>query len=121
MALAVIAGAVGLRDQGVEAEQQAHSEDGKRHVDRRADAHGANGGGAERRHHDGVDDAHAHPTQFGQDDRHGQAKHGAKFRSDRCAHAPDSRPSVPPSSSRPGRCAWRSRVRPARPVTTAQL
>jgi hypothetical protein len=79
VAVAVVAGAVGLRHERVEAQQQAHAEDGDGHVNRGADAGRADGRRAERRHHDGVHDTHRHPPQFGEHDRQRQAQHRGQF------------------------------------------
>ena len=79
----MIAGAVGLRHQRVEPEQQAHPEDGEGDVQRVADAGGADRRRSERRDHDRVDDAHAHPAELGQHDRHRQTQHRAQVPSGR--------------------------------------
>ena len=86
VAVAVIAGAVGLRHQRVEPEQQAHAEDREGDVDRVADAGGADRRRSERRDHDRVDDAHAHPAELGQHDGHRQTQHRAKFRPEGRGH-----------------------------------
>ena len=74
MTLAQVAGAVGLRHEGVEPEQHAHAEDRGREIQDAAQADRADGFGREPADHQRVDDAHEHPAKLGHDDRPGQAQ-----------------------------------------------
>ena len=75
-ALVETPGAVRLRHQRVEAEQQAHAEHGVGEVNGVADAHRADRGGPERAHHDRVDHAHRHPAELGEDHGSRDPQHG---------------------------------------------
>ena len=79
MALVVIVAAVGLGDQRVEAEEQADAEERRRVVDGVAEGDRADGGGAQRADHDGVDDALGHPAELAQDDRNRENNERAEF------------------------------------------
>ena len=79
VAIVGVAGAVGLRDQGIEPEQQSHPEDGEGDVERVADAGRADRRRSERRDHHRVDQAHAHPAEFSQHDRHCQTQQGREL------------------------------------------
>ena len=75
------AGAEGLGDQGVEAYEEAFAEEGEDKEQTGADADGGHGLGTvgEAADHHGVHDGHADPSDFGQDERQGQVKRGAKL------------------------------------------
>ena len=72
-------GAKALRHERIERKEQSRPEhhDGKEQ--RGPDTDAADDGGPKRPHEDGVDDAHEHPADLGQDDRPGKRHHGAKF------------------------------------------
>ena len=78
-ALVEAAGAIGLGDQGVQAQQQADAEDGHGEVEGAPQADRADGLGAEAADEEGVDDAHGHPAQLGQDHGPGQPEHGPQL------------------------------------------
>ncbi len=65
----------------VEADEEAFSEKGEDHEDAGGNADSGDGGSAvgKATDHHGVDDDHAHPADFGEDEREGEAKGGAKF------------------------------------------
>ena len=65
-----------LRDQGIHAGQHAGAADGDRVEEHAAKTAGADGGGAEAAGHDGIDEAHRHPAEFGHGERRGEAQHG---------------------------------------------
>ena len=75
MAFLEAAGAERVRHQRVEPQQQPHREhdDGREH--RAADADGPDRLRAEPPDHQRVDDAHRHPTELGEDDRHREHEH----------------------------------------------
>src|SRR5580698_9715119 len=79
MAVVKAARAPGLRDEGVEAEQEADAEEGRRIVDSVAEADGADGVGPEAADHYEVDDGHGHPAQFGEDDGDGESQQSSEF------------------------------------------
>jgi hypothetical protein len=79
MAIVVVLAAVGLGDDGVQAEQQADAEERGRVENGVADGDGSDGGRAEATDHDGVDDALGHPAQLAEDDRYGQFCQGGQF------------------------------------------
>ena len=81
VAIFAAAGAEGLGDERVQADKEAFTEKGEDDEDAGGDADGADGFGAVRKaaDHHGVYDDHAHPTDFGEDEREGQVKSGAKF------------------------------------------
>ena len=83
-AVVAAAGAEGLRDQGVEADEQAFAEEGEDKKQAGADADGCDGLGAvwEAANEHGVFDGHADPADFGEDERDGQVKGGAQFGAD---------------------------------------
>jgi hypothetical protein len=72
------AGTVGLREVGVEAEENAGDAEGDGVVEDLAEGGGGDGEGGVGHvsHHDGVDDAHGHPAEFGEDEREGEREHG---------------------------------------------
>jgi hypothetical protein len=73
-------GAVGLRHERVEAEQDPQAEDRQGHEETAADADGADGFRTEAADHERVDHAHEHPAEFGEHDRRGKAQHRAELR-----------------------------------------
>ena len=81
MAVFAFAGAKGLRDEGVEADQESAAEKGQDVEQVGADADGADGAGAVRQvaDHDGVHYAHAHPADFGKNQRQSEPDSGTKF------------------------------------------
>ncbi len=76
-----LARAVGLRDVGVEAEQDAADAEGEGVVDDLGECGGGDGDGrvGQVADHDGVDDGHEHPAEFGEDERQGEREHGLDF------------------------------------------
>src|SRR5262245_9227426 len=68
-----------VRDERVESQQEAHSEDADRHEERTADANRANRLGTNPPDHHRVDDTHRHPAEFSHHDWHSQRKHRTKF------------------------------------------
>jgi hypothetical protein len=70
-----------LRDECVEAEQQAESEQSDRRENVGAEGDRSNGDGAvgKMADHDGVHDAHGHPAKFGENERDGEFDGGAKL------------------------------------------
>ena len=82
MAVVEAAGAPGLRDEGVKAEEKADAEEGGRVVDGVAEADGADGVGSETADHDEVDDGHGHPAELGEDDGNGEGEESAEFFAD---------------------------------------
>ncbi len=76
-----VAGTEGLRDKRVEADEDAFTTEGENVEEIGADGYGADGHGAvgKAADHHGVDDAHAHPADFGEDEREGEAESGAEF------------------------------------------
>jgi hypothetical protein len=100
----VIAGAVGLRHDGVEAEQDAHAAGGQGEEQDAGEADAADGFRPERADHQRVDDAHRHPADLGQDDGPGEAPERPKFGPPRSGHARRRRhgrghPAIIPSST----------------------
>ena len=81
VAVFALASAEGLGDEGVEADEEAFAEEGEDEEEAGADADGADGFGAvgETADHHGVDDDHAHPADFGEDERKGEAERGTEF------------------------------------------
>jgi hypothetical protein len=79
MAVVVVLAAVGLGDQGIEAEQQADAEERWRVEDGVADGDGSDGRWTEAADHDGVDDALGHPAEFAEHDGDGQLRQGGQF------------------------------------------
>ncbi len=71
----------GLGDECVEADKQTAAEESQNIKKVRADAYRADGAGAVGKvaDHDGVHDAHAHPADFGKDQRQCKADGGTKF------------------------------------------
>jgi len=76
-----VAGTEGLGHQGIEADEETFAEKGEDDEDAGADADGADGLGAiwKAADHHGVHDDHAHPAEFGEDERKGEAQRGRKF------------------------------------------
>jgi hypothetical protein len=74
-----VAGAVCLRDVGVEPEHQAHAEDRDGGEHTAAESGRADCRRTERADHHRVDDAHHHPADFGEDDRAGEFQECRKF------------------------------------------
>ena len=81
VAIFATTGAKGLRDESVEADEQTFSAEGEDDEEAGADADGGDGFGAagEATDHDGVNDVHAHPAEFGEDERKGEAQSGAQL------------------------------------------
>ena len=79
MAVFALAGAEGLRDEGVETDKQAAAEEAEDVDEDAAEADGGDGYRAvgKTADHHGVDDGHGHPAEFGEDEREGQAQSGA--------------------------------------------
>ena len=75
------AGAEGLGDEGVEADEEAFTEEGEDEEEAGTDADGSDGLGAvgEAANHHCVHDGHADPADFGEDERKGQIESGAKL------------------------------------------
>ena len=75
------AGAEGLGDEGVEADEDAFAKEGEDEEEAGADADGGDGLGAvgEAADEHGVFDGHADPADFGEDERDGEVESGAKF------------------------------------------
>jgi len=81
VAVFAAARAEGLRDESVEADEQAFAKKGEDDEEAGADADRADGlcaVGKATDHH-GVDDDHAHPTDFGEDERESKTEGGAKL------------------------------------------
>ncbi len=76
--------AVGLGEVGVEAEEDAGDAEGDGVVEDLAESAGGDGKGGVGHvsDHDGVDDAHGHPADFGQDERKGEREHGSDLGAD---------------------------------------
>ena len=81
VAVFAMAGAEGLRDEGVQADEKAFAEEGEDDEEAGGDADGADGFGGigKAADHHGVHDDHAHPADFGEDERKSEAEGGAKF------------------------------------------
>ena len=77
-------GAIGLGDHGIETQQEAFAENGEGEEQNAAQADRADGGGAIRQaaDHDGIDDAHGHPAEFGDDQRPGERQQRPPFAAD---------------------------------------
>jgi len=75
VAAAHVPGAVGLRDDRVQSEQQADTGDGDQHEGRPPHADGADRFRVDAADHHHVDDAHGDPADLGHDHRHGDAEH----------------------------------------------
>jgi len=82
-AVAILAAtrAEGLGDESVEANHEAFAEEGEYEEETGADADGADGLGAVREaaDHHGVNDDHAHPADFGEDERKGEVQGWPEF------------------------------------------
>ena len=76
-----MAGAKGLGDKGVEADEETFTKEGEDDEENGDEADGADGLGAvgKAADHHGVHDDHAHPADFGEDEREGEAQGGAEF------------------------------------------
>ena len=68
-----------LRHQGVEAQQESHSEDRERHEEDTADTDRADGLRAQPADHADVDDAHGDPAQLRDDHWHREGDHRLDF------------------------------------------
>ena len=81
MAIFALPGAEGLRNERVQANQYAAAKERDNIENAGADADGADGVGAVRlmTDHDGVDDAHGHPPDLGENKGQRQAQGGAHF------------------------------------------
>ena len=75
------AGAVGLGDDGIEAEQDAAEADGEGVKEDLREGGGGEGGGGvgQAADHGGVDQAHGHPAELAEDEGQGEQEHGAEF------------------------------------------
>ena len=84
MAIRHPAGAIGLRYHRVETQQQITAKHRAGEEQNAAKAHGADGDSAVRQaaDHDGVDDAHGIPAQFGKHQRPGQRQQRPPFAPD---------------------------------------
>ena len=71
----------GLGDQGVEADEEAFAEEGEHDEKTGGDADGPDGFGGvgKAADHHGIDEHHAHPADFGEDERKSEAQSGAEF------------------------------------------
>ncbi len=76
--------AVGLGEVGVEAEEDAGDAEGDGVVEDLAEGGGGDGEGGVGHvaDHDGVDDAHRHPADFGEDEGEGEGEHGPDLLAD---------------------------------------
>ena len=76
--------AVGLGEVGVEAEEDAGDAEGEGVVEDLAEGGGGDGEGGVGHvaDHDGVDDAHRHPADLGEDERQGEGEHGTDLVAD---------------------------------------
>ena len=76
--------AVGLGENGVEAKEDAADSEGQGVVHDLSEGSGAEGDGGVGQvpDHDGVDDAHHHPTDLGEYEREGEVEHGRDFAAD---------------------------------------
>ena len=83
--IVLAAGAEGLGDEGVEADQEAFAEEDEDEEEAGADADGGDGlrGIGEAADHHGVHDGHADPTDLGEDEGKRQVERGAKFGAER--------------------------------------
>ena len=81
VAVFTAAGTEGLRDKGVEADHEALAEEGEDEEEAGADADGSDGLGAvgEAPDHHSVNDDHAHPADFGENEGEGETQGGAEF------------------------------------------
>lgn len=81
MAVFTTARAERLRDKRVQADQDAFTEKGEDDEEAGSNADSADGfcRVREAANHHGVHDDHAHPADFGQDERESEAQSGAKF------------------------------------------
>ena len=75
MAIFELARAEGLRDQGVQAEQQAHPEHGDAEEDSGAEAHGPDRFRAQPPHHQGIDGGHRGPAELRHHDGKRETQH----------------------------------------------
>ena len=73
---------VGMRDESIESQQQAAAKDRDAVIKALAQPGGPDGYGTvgQPSHHDGVDDAHAHPADLGDDEGKGQAQREDEIR-----------------------------------------
>ena len=78
-AFGFVAGAVCLRDVGVEAEHQAHAENGDGREHATAESGRADRCRAERADHHRVHDPHHHPADLGEDDGAGEFQEWREF------------------------------------------
>ena len=80
-AIFAAAGAEGLGNEGVEADEEAFAEEDEDEEEAGADADGGDGLGTvgKAANHHGVHDGHADPADFGEDERDGEVESGAKF------------------------------------------
>ena len=81
MAIFALACAEGLCDEGIESKKEAFAKKRQHHEDTGAKADGTHGDGTigEAADHHGVDNGHAHPAEFSEDERKGEPERGAHF------------------------------------------
>ncbi len=122
----VVAGAVGLRDDRVEAEQDAHAAGGQGEEQDAGEADAADGFRPERADHQRVDDAHRHPADLGEDDRPGEAPERPELAPPRSGHARCRRhgrghPTIIPSRRGPPAARAIAAADDQRPVAISQI
>ena len=83
----IVPRAEGLRDQRIHAGQHACAADNDGVEEHAAETAGSDRGGAQSPRHDGIDEAHRHPAEFGHGKRRGQAQHRTDLFSKACDHA----------------------------------
>jgi len=95
--LVEVAGTVGLGEVGVQAEEDAGDAEGDGVIEDLAERGGGDGesGVGHVSDHDGVYDAHGHPTEFSEDERESKREHGPDLLADR--HFGFETPPPPPS------------------------
>ncbi len=81
MAVFALTGTECLRDQGIETEEQAESEDGDdgENVGAESDSADSHGAVREMADHHGVHDGHEHPAELGENERDGEVDGWAKL------------------------------------------
>jgi hypothetical protein len=81
VAIFALASTEGLGHEGVQANEETFTEKGEDDEEAGADADGADGFGAvgKTADHHGVNDGHAHPADFGEDERESEAEGGTEF------------------------------------------
>ena len=81
VAVLAVTGTESLRNEGVQTDEEAFAKEGEDDEDAGTDADGTDGFGTvgETANHHGIDDYHAHPADFREDERKGEMKGGAEF------------------------------------------